>query len=355
MHLLNWLEHRLWSRAPIVHARPLLQRLFVLGLTLTALLFFSISVSADELKPAYLELTETSTGTWQIYYKTSARSRLARQGELSIPEPCTTLAPLSARIESGNQIQTGSMLCETSLSGHSIGIQGLSSTNTDALVRLQSLSHPLVTLRLTPREPHATVPLADTSALISNVAWTYTVIGIEHIVWGYDHLLFVLAMVLLLSGWQRIVWTVTAFTVAHSLTLVGTTLGWFALASRPVEAIIALSILFLAVEIFKKRPGELRFSERAPWLVAFSFGLLHGFGFAGALAEIGLPANDVPLALFSFNLGVEIGQLAIVAVALIVLHVLRRWQPLVTERVVMVSTYGIGITASFWFIERLIT
>lgn len=353
MPKLNGYSRRQWARTCPMQSSHLRINAVVLGIA--ALLLSSVSLLADELKPAYLELTETTAGSWQIYYKTSARSRLARQGALTLPEPCALLAPWSLNIESGNQVQTGLMRCEKSLSGHSIGIQGLSFTNTDALVRIQGLTTPLVTLRLTPSESHTLIPIADEPRVISNVAWTYTVIGIEHIVWGYDHFLFVLAMVLLLSGWQRIVWTVTAFTVAHSLTLVGTTLGWFSLASRPVEAIIALSIVFLAVEILKKRPKQLRFSERAPWLVAFSFGLLHGFGFAGALAEIGLPANDVPLALFSFNIGVEIGQLMIVVAALIVLQGLRRWQPVVAERVVIVSTYGIGIIASFWFIERLFT
>ncbi len=346
---LHWFEREHWTAFTCRLRRSTLVQVVVVAMLCSA------GLKADELKPAYLELTETSSGTWQIYYKTSARSRLARHSELLLPEHCTALAPLSVSIQSGNQIQTGTMQCPAGLQGYAIGIQGLSTTNTDALVRLQSVSAPLMTLRLTPRAWQATVPHADTSTPISNVALTYTVIGIEHIVWGYDHLLFVLAMVLLLTGWQRIVWTVTAFTAAHSLTLVGTTLGWFALASRPVEAIIALSIVFLAVEILKKRPGELRLSERAPWLVAFAFGLLHGFGFAGALAEIGLPANDVPLALFSFNLGVEIGQLIIVAAAMLILYGLRRWQPQATDRVVTLCTYAIGSIASFWFIERLIT
>ena len=141
-------------------------------------------------------------------------------------------------------------------------------------------------------------------------------IGIEHIVFGYDHLLFVVSLVLLLTGFRTIAIAVTAFTVAHSITLIGTTLGFLGLPQRPVEAIIALSIVFLAVEIVKKKDGEPRLSERVPWVVAFLFGLLHGFGFAGALKEIGLPESDVPTALLTFNLGVEAGQLLIVAATL---------------------------------------
>ena len=207
------------------------------------------------------------------------------------------------------------------------------------------------TVRLTPDQPAAT--LAKPS-VISNVAATYTILGVEHIVMGFDHLFFVLALVLLLKGGWLVAKTVTAFTVAHSFTLVGSTLGLLSLPSQPVEAVIALSIIFLAIEVVKSRPDDIRLSERFPWIVAFLFGLLHGFGFAGALAEIGLPEGDVPLALLTFNLGVEIGQLAIVAVALATLYGLRqiRHHWVTTAKTAM--AYGIGIIATYWFIERTI-
>ncbi|NJS15376.1 MAG: HupE/UreJ family protein [Sphingopyxis sp.] len=186
------------------------------------------------------------------------------------------------------------------------------------------------------------------------VAASYFVIGIEHIVFGYDHLLFVLCFVLLLRGVWRIAGAVTAFTIAHSLTLVGTTLGLMGLPSAPVESVIALSILFLAVEVLKKQPHAPRLSERAPWVVAFGFGLLHGFGFAGALGEIGLPEGEVPMALFAFNLGVEAGQIAIVLAGVALLALVRRYAARLEAHVIRWMAYGIGITAGIWFVERLL-
>ena len=132
----------------------------------------------------------------------------------------------------------------------------------------------------------------------------------------------------------------------------GTTLGLIGLPQQPVESVIALSILFLAVEIIKRKPGEARLSERVPWVVAFGFGLLHGFGFAGALKEIGLPEQDISVALLTFNLGVEVGQIMIVALTLLLLATLRRVSDALLLPVVKLATYAIGITASYWFIER---
>jgi hydrogenase/urease accessory protein HupE len=204
-------------------------------------------------------------------------------------------------------------------------------------------------LRLT-----AASPMAEIAARPDRwqVAWTYFVIGIEHIVFGFDHLLFVVSLVLLLTGGWAVAKAVTAFTVAHSITLIGTTLGVLGLPQRPVESVIALSIVFLAVEIAKKRPDALRLSERAPWIVAFLFGLLHGFGFASALAEIGLPEGEVPMALLAFNLGVEAGQLGIVIGGFAVLELLRRMAASLLAPALRLAAYVIGITASYWIIER---
>ena len=171
---------------------------------------------------------------------------------------------------------------------------------------------------------------------------------------GYDHLLFVLCLVLLLSGVWRVAATVTAFTVAHSLTLVATTLEWVSLPRAPVEAAIALSIVFLAVEIVKRDPANPRLSERSPWIIAFLFGLLHGFGFAGALAEIGLPQSEMPTALLTFNLGVEAGQLLIVALAMGGLAIIRRMSATVFRSAITGAAYIIGIVSSAWLIERII-
>ena len=179
-------------------------------------------------------------------------------------------------------------------------------------------------------------------------------LGFEHILEGLDHVFFVIGMVLLIQSWRLLFWTITAFTFAHSLTLIGVTLSWFSLSQKPVEAIIALSIIFLAVEILKSDPDQRNLSTTAPWLVALIFGLLHGFGFAGALAEIGLPKQDVVLALFSFNLGVEVGQLLVVGIMLGFLKICQLLHTKLESGARIAFAYSIGGIASYWFLQRVI-
>jgi hydrogenase/urease accessory protein HupE len=185
------------------------------------------------------------------------------------------------------------------------------------------------------------------------VARTYLALGVEHILTGFDHLLFVLALLLIVKSARRIVATVTAFTVAHSLTLAAATLGFVHLPQPPVEAAIALSIAFVAAEIVHGLDGRPGLTARAPWLVAFAFGLLHGLGFAGALAEIGLPQSAIPLALLCFNLGVELGQLAFVVALLACLALARRARIPWPRAARPLPAYAIGALAMFWVIERV--
>ncbi len=319
------------------------------------LLFGGTEAHADELRPAYVELNQVSPSEWSLLWKASAQSRLGRSGDVIIPEVCSAVGETQRRFAASNILTSKVLKCTGSIAGQSIGLKGLELSTTDALVRIAPLDDETQTLRLTPDAPVATIAQKDA---IANVAWTYTIIGFEHIVMGFDHLLFVLALVLLLKGGWLIAKTVTAFTIAHSVTLIGSTLGYLSLPSQPVEAIIALSIVFLAVEIVKaQRDNNLtgpRLSERFPWIVAFLFGLLHGFGFAGALAEIGLPQDDVPMALLTFNLGVEIGQLFIVAIALVLLALIRNFRQSWSQPVKTGTSYAIGIIATYWFIERMI-
>jgi hydrogenase/urease accessory protein HupE len=186
------------------------------------------------------------------------------------------------------------------------------------------------------------------------------VLGVEHILLGFDHLMFVLALVLLVRNPGRLFGAITAFTVAHSITLAGTTFGWVRLPSSPVEAVIALSIMFVAVEIMRVRAGKISLTAMMPWLASFAFGLLHGFGFAGALREIGMPEDAAPLALLFFNLGVEAGQVAFIAAVLLVMFAWRRFAPpsFNTPRVGDIAwrtpVYIIGITSAYWFVERTV-
>jgi hydrogenase/urease accessory protein HupE len=185
------------------------------------------------------------------------------------------------------------------------------------------------------------------------VAGDYTVLGIDHILSGYDHLTFVLALLLLVNGWRRLLLTVTSFTLAHSITLAAATLGLFWLPGPPIEATIALSILFLASELIKVNRGHTSLTVRYPWIVAFVFGLLHGFGFAGALSEVGLPQSEIPVALLTFNVGVELGQLMFIAVILLCIEFLRRIRSDWPAWTRQLPAYGIGSMAAFWLIERL--
>jgi hydrogenase/urease accessory protein HupE len=192
-----------------------------------------------------------------------------------------------------------------------------------------------------------------------SVAGTYLRLGMAHIWGGIDHLLFVLALLLLVRGWRRVVATVTAFTVAHSITLAAATLGFVHVPQKPVEAAIALSILFVAAEIIRRKQGRPGLTEKAPWVVAFTFGLLHGFGFASALSEVGLPQNSIPVALLFFNLGVELGQLLFIAflygVVAGVRQVARRVALSQPAWVWRVPPYAIGGVAAFWLIQRIAT
>ena len=178
-------------------------------------------------------------------------------------------------------------------------------------------------------------------------------LGVDHILSGFDHLTFVLALLLIVSGWRRLLVTVTSFTLAHSITLAAATLGLMWVPGPPVEATIALSILFLASELVKVNRGESSLTARYPWVVAFRFGLLHGFGFAGALIEVGLPQNEIPLALLMFNVGVELGQLLFVAAILLLITLLRKVRADWPAWARQLPAYGIGSIAAFWFIERV--
>jgi hypothetical protein len=245
------------------------------------------------------------------------------------------------------------------LTGGEIQIDGLAATMTDVLARIENLDGTTQVTRLTPSSPSLVVSAAP-SAL--DVMRTYLVLGVEHILFGVDHLLFVLALLILVKGWRKLVGTITAFTVAHSITLAGATLRFVHVPSKPVEATIALSIVFVACEIIHGRSGRSGLTEAWPWVIAFTLGLLHGLGFAGALREVGLPQNAIPLALLFFNVGVEVGQLlfisSIMAVIVLAVHAARK----ITRSKVApqfasrwcetISAYAIGGVAMFWVIQR---
>ncbi len=305
---------------------------------------------AHEVRPAYLELRETTPGTYDALWKVPARGdnmRLALY--VKLPDETRQLTEPRGRFTDDAYVERWQFKNEGGLSGHNIGIDGLSATRVDTLIRMTSLDGVTQTLRATPDAPYVTV-----AATASNwsVAGTYTALGVEHILLGIDHLLFVLALVLLVKGWRKLLGTITAFTVAHSITLAAATLGFVHVPGPPVEACIALSIVFVATEIVRSRQGRQGLTERAPWVVAFTFGLLHGLGFAGALSGVGLPQNAIPIALLFFNVGVEIGQLAFITLVLGIAAILRQSPVQAPSWGWRIAPYAIGSVAMFWVIER---
>jgi len=318
------------------------------------LLFAIVSFAdAHELRPAYLELREIQFERYDILWKVPSRGEGTRLGlNVQLPKKCVDLSERISVFVNGAFIQRWSVKCPDSLSGSTITIDGLSATLTDVLVRLEHLNGTSQVNRLTSESPSFVVQAVPGPF---QIVTTYLKLGVEHILLGIDHLLFVLALVILVSGWHRLAVTITAFTVAHSITLAAATLGFVNVPGPPVEAIIALSIVFVASEIVRSRQGDPGMTEQNPWVVAFIFGLLHGFGFAGALSNIGLPQQAIPLALLFFNVGVELGQLLFVLAVLSILAALRRvpYLNLMPNWTWRIPPYVIGSLAMFWVIQRI--
>jgi hydrogenase/urease accessory protein HupE len=304
---------------------------------------------AHELDPAYLGLTETAPEVFAVQWKVSVPGGLADALEPTLPSQCRLTGLRRTTVVGEAEIERGEVACPGGLAGLPIEIEGLGSTMTDTLLHIDYLGDASFTARLTPAAPRVVVPQRSGWR---DVAAAYALLGIEHILLGIDHLLFVLALLLLVRGLPRLIVTVTAFTIAHSITLGAATLGWLRVPAAPVEAVIALSILLLASELARGRGSADDLTLRFPWIVAFAFGLMHGFGFAGALADVGLPEHAIPLALLFFNLGVELGQLLFIAAALLLGAALRRLRLTVPEAWKRFTAYPIGGVAAFWVFER---
>jgi hypothetical protein len=306
---------------------------------------------AHEVRPAYLELKEVAVDTFDLFWKVPARGgdqRLAL--DLRMPESCRNTVPPSATVGDTAHVERARLACSGGLAGREVHVEGLVATLTDVLARVERADGSTQVVRLTPDRPSFVVEAAPRAL---EVVRTFLPLGIEHILTGVDHLLFVLGLLLLVRGVGRLVRTISAFTVAHSVTLTLATLGVVDLPPAPVEAVIALSIVFVASEIVKP-PGDVpSVARRQPWLVAFTFGLLHGLGFAGGLSAAGLPAGHVPLALLLFSAGVEIGHFAFVAAVLAMVAVLGRLRLDPPPWVRAVPAYAIGSIATFWMIERV--
>ena len=303
---------------------------------------------ADEIRPAYLELREVRPGEFDVLWQTPMVGdvRLALQPEFS--GDATPLSPVATQSGSGNAIQTWTLRAPA-LRGQTLRIRGLEATVTDVLTRIQFLDGTVAINVLQPSSPTLVVPERQGALALAR---NYILYGIQHIWFGIDHLLFVLGLLLIVGDRWTLVKTITSFTVAHSITLAAATLGFARAPVEPLNAAIALSILFLGPEIARIWRGETSLTIRRPWLVAFIFGLLHGFGFAGALTGAGLPRPDLAVALLTFNIGVEIGQIGFVLLIVLLERSFRQleinWPPFLARA----PGYLIGSAGAFWTIQR---
>ena len=322
---------------------------------LIALSFWGVAAaSAHEVRPASLEITQRADDRVDVAWKQPKQGELTVHLRPLVSGGLLSRAPDATEVTSAYAVMRwrGLPLKRQGLDGREVQIEGLDRTITDVLLMVHLADGTDSSQVLTPTAPSYRI---DTHAGI--FVWGYLRLGIEHILTGVDHLLFVFGLMLLSDGVRRLLTTVTAFTVAHSITLAATALRLISIDPQLVEAMVAFSIVFLGLELVRKYRGEGGLALRHPWLIAFSFGLLHGAAFAGALKEVGLPPGNVPAALFLFNVGVEIGQLAFVTVAggLIWALARLRWRPAFVVAARIAVAYAIGGFATYWFLDRLHT
>lgn len=312
----------------------LIAALFLLGQAI-----FLTPAHAHEIRPGLLQVTQTADTHYSVIWKQPLL------GERRLPlEPL--LEPNCAKLDARIQATASALIerWETRCSLQRIRIDGLNRTLTDVMLEFTDESGEAQRALLRPESPDYELGSGGAGS-----AWLYLKLGIEHLLAGYDHVLFVLGLLLLISSTRSLLITITCFTLAHSVTLALSVLGWVQLSQAAVEACIALSIVLLAREVLSQRASLLK---RSPWLAAFGFGLLHGFGFAGALRDIGLPDENLWLALLSFNVGIELGQLLLVG-----LWVVLGWltKSLTSkEKLRPLLAYGIGGLAVFWTLQRVL-
>jgi hydrogenase/urease accessory protein HupE len=334
---------------------PVRDRLLLLAVYLISLIGLATVSYGHALQPGYLDLSLVGTDNYSILWKKPADRGKPMSIFAVLPENCDKAKPPEPVWDGGAYLARWTAHCPGGLEGGEIRIDGLDQTSTDVLVRYEFTDGTIESRRLSSSDSSFTVPSIPGRF---EVVSTYLVLGFKHILGGIDHLMFVLALLILVSGVRRLVITVTAFTLAHSLTLVGATLGLVQVPGPPVEAAIALSIMFVASEILHSKSERPGLTEKYPWAVAFIFGLLHGLGFAGALAQIGLPHSSIPIALLFFNIGVELGQLFFIGCVIVIITLVKaifsgirlprmEWFP-------NIPPYVIGSAAAFWTIQRLV-
>jgi hypothetical protein len=321
------------------------------ALFLLVLLAQIVPAGAHEIRPGYLELTESRSGDLRILWRQPIAGGYAAPLLPTISTGWLQREPFSSlRSDSAYLREWHVASPHAALAGATVKVEGLERTITDVLLRVTYADGGELTQLLKPSAPSFQIPAAGKSGLPVR---QYLELGFMHIWSGIDHLLYVFGLLLLVRDIRTLVKTITGFTVAHSLTLAAASLGYVHVPPAPVEAVIALSIVFVAAEVLNAREGRLNLAQRAPWAVAFGFGLLHGLGFAGALAEVGLPAQSIPAALLLFNVGIEVGQLTFIGLLLLAVQALWRLAPRLVGQLHWAPPYVIGSVASFWLIERV--
>jgi len=319
--------------------------------TVVMVILAAQTLFAHEVRPGYLELRQTAANTYAVLWKVPAVGDMRLSIHPRFPENCKPAGDIATYRASDSYTERLSLACPGGLNGGTIAIDGLAATMTDVLVRIERTDGSSQVARLTQSVPALVV---ETSPGVLEVARVYSVLGVEHILSGVDHLLFVLALIIITRGGWKLAQTVTAFTLSHSITLTAATLGFVHVPQRPVEAVIALSIVFVAAEILRMRRGIKSITISAPWMVAFSFGLIHGLGFAGGLSDAGLPVAHIPTALLFFSLGVESGHFLFIGVVLSLLAIAARVRMPLPRWAELVPPYAIGTVAMFWVIQRTV-
>lgn len=321
----------------------------LLAAAVVTMLSLIAPAAAHEIRPAYLQIDQTDDARYTVLWKTPLMSGMPLPVVLKLPDDVKYLVEPQERPLPGSILQKRIISAPNGLAGLRIEFVGLQATITDVLVRVNWLDGRQASGIVRPSQPWYVVPVEQSGW---SVALEYTKLGVRHILYGLDHLLFVASLMLIVRNWRVLVKTITAFTIAHSITLALAAFGLVTLPGPPVEAMVALSILLVAAEAVRMERGEKSLTITWPWVVAFGFGLLHGFGFAGAMTDLGLPRRDIPLALLFFNVGVEIGQLAFIAAILAITYSARLIFD-VGRPVRIAAAYGIGTIAAFWAVERL--
>lgn len=327
--------------------------ILLLALSMTGLK----SADAHALDPGYLSLENLSGDTWRVFWRKPDVGGGPMAIDATLPDTCTPATGSAPHFDGVAWVSEWVTTCPSGLAGTRITINGLDAMRTDVLIRVQEGDTATLTARATPGQPFVDIPVDLSSAQVFR---SYLALGFEHILDGLDHLLFVFALLVLIQSPGRLIGAITAFTVAHSITLAAASLGVLTIPGPPVEAVIALSIVLIAVEILRQHKSGEQLTVRHPWVVAFLFGLLHGVGFAGALSDIGLPQGDIPMALLAFNVGVEAGQLTFVAVILALFLIVQKIWPHLARLLhepgapgTIVFGYAIGFISVYWVAERV--